>query len=239
MTSNLKLITADCRKLPVKSKSVNLVIVHPPYFNMDPFRYGGNPKSQINFKLNRKIYVKNMVTAVKELERVLVDDGSIWVNIGAAHGADIDVVAAILKNTGLKIADNLVHYHPTTTEPTPQLKSESVSVWYRLVKTPDAYSNPYEIRKYSSGIWEFPFNNMGSTVDQEMSKRHHMLDVVNQELPRRLIQMYSRVGDTVLDSFGGTAIVAVTAVELDRIGISIDISPAQKIVAEERARLTL
>jgi len=43
------------------------------------------------------------------------------------------------------------------------------------------------------------------------------------EIPRRLIRMFSFVGDTVLDPFAGTGTTAVAAVESRRNSISIDI----------------
>lgn len=239
MAKNLQLITADSRKLPIQNSSVRLAIVHPPYFKVDPFRYGGNPKKQLNFGHSKSKYVKNIVASVKELERVLTADGSIWINVGPSEGADVLSIAEIVKKTNLQIADNLIHHHPDRSTIEDGLKSDSVSVWYRLVKSPQSFHNVNEINKYSNAVWTFRFNNLASEVDQELAKKYHVLDVVNEELPKRLIQMYSTVGDTVLDSFGGSAIVAVTAAKLGRIGISVDVSSAQKVVAEERARLTL
>lgn len=43
-----------------------------------------------------------------------------------------------------------------------------------------------------------------------------------QEIPKRLIQMYSIIGDTVLDPFAGTGTTVSSAVELQRNGIGIE-----------------
>lgn len=45
------------------------------------------------------------------------------------------------------------------------------------------------------------------------------------EIPRRLIRMFSFVGDTVVDPFGGTASTALAAFETGRNSVSVEIEP--------------
>jgi len=45
------------------------------------------------------------------------------------------------------------------------------------------------------------------------------------EIPRRLIRMFSFVGDTVLDPFAGTGTTALAAMEVGRHSISVEIEP--------------
>lgn len=54
------------------------------------------------------------------------------------------------------------------------------------------------------------------------------------EIPRRLIRMFSFVGDTVLDPFGGTGTTAVAAAEADRHSIMIDVEPRYIELAHRR-----
>lgn len=56
------------------------------------------------------------------------------------------------------------------------------------------------------------------------------------EIPRRLIRMFSFVGDTVLDPFAGTGTTALAAVETGRNSISVDIEPQYVKVIETRLR---
>lgn len=44
------------------------------------------------------------------------------------------------------------------------------------------------------------------------------------EVPRRLVAMYSFVGDTVVDPFGGTGTTAVAASTLGRLSISVEVN---------------
>jgi DNA modification methylase len=55
-------------------------------------------------------------------------------------------------------------------------------------------------------------------------------------VPRRLIQMFSFVGDTVVDPFAGTGTTAIAASECGRNSISIEIDPGYVDLMEARLR---
>lgn len=54
------------------------------------------------------------------------------------------------------------------------------------------------------------------------------------EIPRRLVRMFSFVGDTVLDPFAGTGTTAAAALEAGRNSISVEIDPAYVELMEAR-----
>jgi DNA modification methylase len=54
------------------------------------------------------------------------------------------------------------------------------------------------------------------------------------EVPRRLIRMFSFVGDTVLDPFAGTGTTAVAALETGRHSISVEVEPRYVDIMERR-----
>ena len=56
------------------------------------------------------------------------------------------------------------------------------------------------------------------------------------EIPRRLIKMFSFVGDTVVDPFCGTGTTALMALELGRDSVSFEIDPTYVAMSEERLR---
>lgn len=56
------------------------------------------------------------------------------------------------------------------------------------------------------------------------------------EVPRRLIRMFSFVGDTVVDPFAGTGTTAVAAIETGRNSISIEIDPTYVDQIQDRLR---
>jgi DNA modification methylase len=54
------------------------------------------------------------------------------------------------------------------------------------------------------------------------------------EVPRRLIRMFSFVGDTVVDPFAGTGTTALAALETGRHSISVEIEPSSIELIEDR-----
>jgi site-specific DNA-methyltransferase (cytosine-N4-specific) len=56
-------------------------------------------------------------------------------------------------------------------------------------------------------------------------------------MPKRFIEMLTKPGDIVVDPFGGSGIIPITAVELGRVGVCFDISPDQVKAAKARASL--
>lgn len=56
------------------------------------------------------------------------------------------------------------------------------------------------------------------------------------EIPKRLIQMFSFVGDTVVDPFAGTGTTAFAAMQTNRNSISVEIEPSYIDLIEERLR---
>jgi len=55
-----------------------------------------------------------------------------------------------------------------------------------------------------------------------------------QELPRRLIQLYTFKGDVVLDPFAGSGTTCVAARDLDRVYVGYEINPEYHELAEQR-----
>jgi site-specific DNA-methyltransferase (adenine-specific) len=54
------------------------------------------------------------------------------------------------------------------------------------------------------------------------------------EIPRRLIRMFSFVGDTVVDPFAGTGTTTLAAIEAGRNSIAVEIEPSYISIIEER-----
>lgn len=71
-----------------------------------------------------------------------------------------------------------------------------------------------EWREYTKTVWH---------IANVTNPRHPA--VFPEEIPHRLIKLFSFVGETVLDPFAGVGTTAMTALKLDRKAISVDINP--------------
>ena len=84
-----------------------------------------------------------------------------------------------------------------------------------------------EFLAWTLGVWQFPGEN---------PKKVGHPAPFPLELPRRLIKLYSYIGDTVLDPFLGSGTTAVAAKLLGRRAIGIDRSAEYCAIAGERVR---
>jgi site-specific DNA-methyltransferase (adenine-specific) len=80
-----------------------------------------------------------------------------------------------------------------------------------------------EWNEYFYGHWNFP---------GERAIGH--LAPFPEELPRRLIRMFSFVGETVLDPFLGSGTTSVAAMKLERQSIGYEVNPAFEPIIRER-----
>jgi site-specific DNA-methyltransferase (adenine-specific) len=84
-----------------------------------------------------------------------------------------------------------------------------------------------EFMEWTLGLWQFR---------GETSKRWGHPAPFPEELPRRLIRMFSFTDDVVLDPFLGTGTTCRAAKDLGRASIGIEIDPRYCAVAAERCR---
>ena len=92
----------------------------------------------------------------------------------------------------------------------------------RLAREDSRLTNE-EWKTYFSGHWNFP---------GERQCDH--LAMFPEELPRRLIRMFSFVGDTVLDPFLGSGTTSLAALRNDRHSIGYEINPQFRRVIENK-----
>lgn len=235
------ILNADALKLPLPDNSVDLIITHPPYLNVDTTRYGGESKKQINQSQNEDKMLKLLMKATKEMYRVLKPTGSLWIANGPLNMFDARYALSVNEKTDFYYIDKVVQnsYTKDSTEAPPfQIASRDATTWYHFSKGDNLYYNPYEVKRNRDPVWALAFNNMADPIDRALEMNHFVSDTMNSEIPKRLIKMFSKSGHVVLDPFGGSALVAVSAAELDRVGISGDISRDMTKAAVDRCVLS-
>jgi len=77
------------------------------------------------------------------------------------------------------------------------------------------------------------------TINAESAKKIGHPAPFPEELPYRLIQLYSFKGDIVLDPFMGSGTTAVAALKSDRIFVGYEISQEYINLAENRIKILL
>lgn len=237
----IKLLIGDACKLDVQSNSIDLIITHPPYLGIDTIRYGGDSSKQINYSQDKTKMLKLLKKATDEMIRVLKPGGHLIIANGKEQGLDLEYVVNTRKNKNLKYLDFVCQnsYGLGETPIQNKIMSESITNWHHFIKDGDAYYNPFITKRYSDPVWNLPENNVAATIDSIIHKDINIIDTMNVEIPKRFIEMFTKKNATVLDPFGGSGLVAVTAAELGRKGISNDISEDQNKAAEQRVLLTL
>ena len=99
-------------------------------------------------------------------------------------------------------------------------------------KDPLRYASKYtkqERDKWFSQIWDDVKGER--QIDPRIERR---TAAYPEEIPRRLIRMFSIIGDTVLDPFLGTGTTTKVAIELKRNSIGYEIDESLKPVIEEK-----
>jgi DNA modification methylase len=239
--SEVKIITGDATNMSsIGSDSVDLIITAPPFINRDPSVYGGNPENQINFYSKKML--KLLIKSTKEMERVLKNSGSLWIEISPEDGLMYRYVTEVLNKTGLIHAETVVHKikNPAGRSKKDEFLYQDWMLWFHFVKDINGYYfNPFKLKNFKDSIWELDLSNADDPVDKEISKSYENIVYYTtpREIPERLIEMYTKVGQTVLDPFGGSGTVAGVAYHLNRNAITMDVSPEQSSIAEKRISL--
>lgn len=223
-------LVGDATRLDLPDSSVDLVITHPPYIGVDTARYGGNPEAQINH--DQKKFMKLLVKATREMERVVKDRGSIWVCVGGTTSIGFEYITEVLKKTDLKLAGWL-HWDYSQSSKQERLSVDH-NIWFHLHKGTDLFFNPYLVKRQHPNTWELPANNYESLVDMGLSTEGFVEDAYPEQFAQRFVEMFTLPGAVVLDPFGGTGVTAVQAWKAGRRGISVDISQDQQKLAKKR-----
>ena len=246
MRTKHDIITGDSRQMDyLEDGSVQLAITSPPYWQLKD--YGTD--NQIGYHEDYEIYINNLNLVWKECYRVLENGCRLCINIGDQFARSvyygrykvIPIRTEIIKfceSIGFDYMGAIIWQKQTTTNTTggaslmgsyPNPRNGILSIDYEFILIFKKLGTPKKVSKerktqssmtkeewkeYFQGHWNFG----GARQDGHIA-------MFPEELPHRLIKMFSFVGDTVLDPFLGSGTTSLTAKKLDRNSVGYEINP--------------
>lgn len=226
-----KLYCGDSIKIlkKLQKKSIDVIFADPPYFlSNDGITCSNGKMVSVNKGEWDKSkgfneYVKFHKKWLKECDKVLKDDGSIWIS-GTYHC--IHQITYILLSMGYYIINEVAWFKPNAA---PNLgcrcltASHETLIWAKKNKKARHTFN-YDIAKEINGgkqmrsVWE-----IATTPKSEKLNGSHPTQKP-LKLMERIIRISTNPGDIILDPFCGSSSTGVAANKLDRKYIGIDIS---------------
>jgi len=253
--TNHLIVNGDSRDMwRVGNNSVHLIITSPPYWQLKDY---GDEK-QIGFHQSYEEYINNLNLVWKECHRALHDGCRMCVNIGDQFARSVyygrykvipirteiikfcealgmDYMGAVIwqKNTTMNTSGggSVMGSFPFPRNGILKIDYEFILIFKKLGNPPvvsaeaknASIMTKEEWNTYFSSHWTFG----GARQDQHLA-------VFPEELPSRLIKMFSFVGETVLDPFIGSGTTSLAAKKLGRNSIGYEINAGYIDVCKEK-----
>lgn len=240
------LYNADCRIMgELESNSIDLVVTSPPYFSAKDYG-SGKEKGEIGIGSSYQEYLYDMRKVFEECYRVIKDSRYMCINISNILIDGVTIPIPYDYFNILRSIENLYYDECILwTKPEGMLSQnraggflqypyprrihfnrlyEFIFVFRKgksdLTVTPDdveKYKNSIlsKHKEYLNDVWYFPCASA--------SREGHPAPFP-EELPMRCIELYSFVGETVLDPFNGSGTTGLAAKHLGRNYVGYEIS---------------
>ncbi len=255
MKNNHKIIIGDSRNMAeLQDKSVHLIITSPPYWQLKDY----GTSDQIGFNDSYEDYINNLNLVWKECFRVLNDGCRLCINIGDQFARSvyygrykiIPIRTEIIKfceTIGFDYMGAIIWQKATTMNTTGgatimgsfpyprngiiKLDYEFILIFKKSGETPFVSREIKEKSKISKEEWNQYFTGHWNFNGAKQDKH---LAMFPEELPKRLIKMFSFIGDTILDPFLGSGTTTLVARNLDRNSVGYEINGKFLPIIEEK-----
>lgn len=258
MEPQAKIIIGDSRWMPeIKDKEVDLIITSPPYWQIKDYGKEG----QIGYGQSLHEYLKDLYYVWQECYRVLREGGRFCLNIGDLFARAIIYgrykviplhaeLIAQCERIGFDFMGSIIWQKKTTMNTTGganvmgsfpyppngiiEIDYEYIHIFKKPGKNKIVPKEVKEASKLTKEEWKEYFSGHWYFGGAKQIEHEAMFP---EELPRRLIKMFSFVGDTVLDPFLGSGTTIKAALELQRSAIGYEINKDFLKTIKEKLRI--
>jgi modification methylase len=246
MNTSHKIINGDSRSMQeLEDESIHLIITSPPYWQLKD--YGS--ENQLGYHDTYESYINNLNLVWDESYRVLHKGCRLCVNIGDQFARAvyygrykvIPIRTEIIKFCECKGFDYMgaIIWQKVTTSNTtggatimgsfPYPRNGILKIDYEFIllfKKPGNAPKPDEEQKKNSAMTKEEWNEyFQGHWNFSGARQDSHLAMFPEELPKRLIKMFSFAGDTVLDPFLGSGTTSLAAKNLKRNSVGYEINP--------------
>lgn len=235
--------TIETMKL-IDEKSIQAIVTSPPYrasIRNDNLKYP-DAVGVVDDNQTEEEFIQWMVDIFHQYERILKDDGTIAFNISyTTHSPSLPyhVINAIFQNTGFMISDTLA-WKKSSCVPLaghPTAMTRVVEPVYIFVKKD--FFNKTKANKVVKSISDSGqkfftayYNHLEAKNNDGKVKGHAA--TYSTDFASYFVNLYSGVGDLILDNFMGTGTTGVACKDLNRDYIGIDLFEKYAQYAQDR-----
>ncbi|MDK2837494.1 MAG: modification methylase [Bacteroidota bacterium] len=246
MGTHHKMINGDSRCMTeLPDNSVHLVITSPPYWQLKDY----GTENQIGFNDSYENYINHLNLVWKECYRTLHDGCRLCINIGDQFARAVyygrykvipirEEIIKFCENIGFDYMGAIIWQKVTTSNTTGggiqmgsypyprngilKLDYEFILIFKKLGNSPKPTKEQKELSKLTAEEWNTYFAGHWNFAGARQTGHIAMFP---EELPKRLIKMFSFVGETILDPFAGSGTTALAARNTYRNSVGYEINP--------------